>query len=128
MPPAKAPDVTVILLVEDEIVIALGASMVLEDAGYTVHLAPNGSAGLQQAIAMAPDLIMTDQMMPHMDGMTMIRELRQRGITVPILLATSMPEAKLGAGPDRSYDAFLPKPYRDAPLLQVVQRLLEKAR
>ncbi|WP_426162813.1 response regulator transcription factor [Sandarakinorhabdus sp. DWP1-3-1] len=114
-----------ILLVEDEIVIALGTSMMLEDAGYTVHVAPDGQAGLDQALKVEPDLIMTDMMMPRMNGLAMIDELRRRGVTVPIIIATSISEESLRKGDGGSYDAYLGKPYREGPLLALVRQLLD---
>lgn len=115
-----------ILLVEDEMIIALGASMILEDEGYTVLVAPNGEAGLAKTLGLAPDLIMTDHMMPRMDGLTMIRELRARGVTVPIVLASSIPESNMRLNSHRSFDAYLGKPYRDAALIATIARLLDK--
>lgn len=113
-----------ILLVEDEMIIALGTSMLLEDEGHTVLLAPDGQAGVAQAIESTPDLIMTDYMMPRMDGLAMIRELRSRGMTIPILLATSIPEENIKGNPHRLYDAYLAKPYAETALLEVICRLL----
>lgn len=113
-----------ILLVEDEMVIALGTSMLLEDEGHTVILASDGEAGIAQAIETTPDLIMTDYMMPRMDGLAMIRELRSRGMTVPIVLATSIPEASIEEPPRRLYDAYLSKPYGESALLEVIRHLL----
>jgi len=114
-----------ILLVEDEIVISLYTSMVLEDAGYTVYCAANGEAGLVKVVETQPDLIVTDYMMPRMDGMAMIRELRTSGVTVPIVLATSISEDIFKKEEDRGYDAYIGKPYRESSLLGIVQSLLK---
>jgi CheY-like chemotaxis protein len=113
-----------ILIVEDEMIIALWASMILEDEGHTIFLAPNGEAGLVTALAENPDLIITDYMMPRMDGLTMIEKLRSYGVTVPIVLATSIPETSLTENSHRSFDAYLGKPFYDEALLQTIADLL----
>lgn len=115
-----------ILLVEDEIVIALGIQMVLEDAGYSVVIASNGEEGLTQALEVKPDLIVTDYMMPRMNGLELIAALRSRNVTIPIVLATSIGEERVQANPHRLYDAYLGKPCTDDALLGVVRRLLLK--
>lgn len=113
-----------ILVVEDEVVIAFGACMILEDAGHCVVVAYDGEAGLMEAAASTPDLVLTDYMMPRMDGLRMIDALRKAGLTMPIILATAVLECNL---PDRAgqvYDAFLRKPYRGEALVGAVDRLL----
>jgi CheY-like chemotaxis protein len=115
-----------ILLVDDEMIIALGASMILEDAGHTVLHASNGEAGLAKALEATPDLIMTDYMMPRMDGLQMINELRSRGVTVPIILSTSVRESNLQLHSHRTFDAYLGKPYQDEALLETIARLLDQ--
>ncbi len=113
-----------ILLVEDEILISLNSSMLLEDEGFAVDVAFNGEQGLDLALARSPDLIVTDYMMPRMDGLTFIMEARARGVTVPILLTTSMPEKGLSETYRGGHDAYLAKPYNAEQLLALVQRLL----
>lgn len=111
-----------ILLVEDEALISLVASIALEDAGYHVTLAMDGREGLQIALQDQPELIITDFMMPKMSGLELIQRLREAGFSPPIILATSIPEASL---PDRSgYDAYIAKPYREAELLAAVDRIV----
>jgi len=111
-----------ILLVEDEALISLVASIALEDAGYHVTVAMDGREGLQIALQDQPELIITDFMMPKMSGLELIKELREGGFTQPIILSTSIPEASL---PDRSgYDAYIAKPYREADLLAAVDRIV----
>ena len=114
-----------ILLVEDEVVIAMGVSLLLEDEGYEVHLAANGRVGLELAMEQSPDLIITDYMMPRMDGLAMIQALREAGLTTPVILFTSIPEDRLGGNPNASYDAYLSKPVRFDDLIALVRSLLQ---
>lgn len=114
----------VILVVEDEGIIALSASMILEDAGYTVILAYNGEAGLAVALTSSLDLIISDYMMPRMDGIQMIKALREAGNKTPVILATAIPEDRLPSNPHPVYDAYLGKPYNGNALHAAVRRLL----
>ncbi len=66
-----------ILVVEDEPDLREAMVEVLVEAGFNVSAAPDGSAGLESAIAEKPDLILMDLMMPIMDGHEMLRRLRQ---------------------------------------------------
>ncbi|MFN3352165.1 MAG: response regulator [Brevundimonas sp.] len=111
-----------ILLVEDEALIGLVASIALEGAGYHVTLAMDGVEGLQIARQDQPELIITDYMMPRMSGLDLIRELRRGGYMHPIILATSIPEDGLPEQP--GYDAYINKPYGEAQLLAVVASIV----
>jgi DNA-binding response OmpR family regulator len=115
-----------ILVVEDEIVVAMSMEIVLEGEGFAVLLATDGREGLVQVEKETPDLIITDLMMPRMDGVTMIAQLRERGVTSPIVLTTWVPEEKVTSNRHQAYDVFLPKPFSDADLLTVVRRLLPR--
>lgn len=113
---------TTLLFVEDEVVIALAAAMTLEDEGYDVVLAGDGEEGLARVRSDKPDLIITDYMMPRMDGVSMIAALRREGVTTPVVLATSIGKDMIPAGAE--YDAFLRKPYLDQALIDTVRSLL----
>jgi CheY-like chemotaxis protein len=115
-----------VLLVEDEMVIALGTTMILEDAGYSVVHAANGEAGLKKALEINPNLIITDYMMPRMDGLAMIEAIRACGMAVPIILATSVPEANVRRSTPSAFDAYLGKPYSEPALLETIMRLCPK--
>lgn len=113
-----------VLLVEDEVVISLHTSMILEDEGYLVDTAFNGAEGLELVRANPPDLIITDYMMPLMDGLAMITELRAMGWAGPIVLTTSVPEENLPAGYKPAHDAYLAKPYLAEGLIHMVRALI----
>lgn len=113
-----------ILLVDDEAIIAACAAMLLEDAGYSVDTAADGREGVEQAIRQHPDLIVTDFMMPKMNGAAMVQELRARGIVAPVILTTSAREEVVGG---HDYDVYLRKPYFDRELLALVRRFLPQA-
>jgi CheY-like chemotaxis protein len=114
--------VPLILLVEDEVIIAVSTSMLLQDVGYEVAIAPDGAVGLQIAEARLPNLVITDLMLPGMSGFEMIRLLRSRRFGSPIVLATSVPEVQIS---ERLYDAYLTKPYLGSSLFLLVSELLK---
>mgnify|MGYP002784646667 CR=1 FL=1 len=116
-----------ILVVEDEIVVAMSVEMILEAEGYAVVLATDGREGLALAEQEQPDLIITDLMMPRMDGMAMLGRLRAAGVTTPAVLTTWIPEGRLLRNPHGPYDVFLGKPFSDAELIAAVDRLLGAA-
>ena len=96
----------------------------LKKAGHDVTVAENGAAGLQAAREQVPDLVVTDVMMPVMDGVEFIRELRGDPVTAGIpILAASGDTHLAGAA-----DAVLAKPYDDRRLIMLVNSLLEKGR
>lgn len=111
-----------ILIVEDEPLISLVASLALEDAGFHVTVALDGAEGLQIARQDRPELVITDFMMPRMSGLELIRQLREDGFDRPIILATSIPEGSLPDHP--GYDAYLAKPFREAELVAAVDRVM----
>ncbi|HVJ41837.1 MAG TPA: response regulator [Dongiaceae bacterium] len=111
-----------ILVVEDEFLLAAALSAALEDAGYQVTCAANGREGLDQALLSPPDLIITDFMMPRMNGINMIERLRAAGLQLPIILLTAVPKENL---PNAArYDVVIGKPYDEQNLLHAVQTLI----
>ena len=84
-----------ILIVEDEPAMLDVLAAKLAQAGLTVLTAVNGQNGLDMALAQHPDLILLDIIMPVMDGMTMLRELRKDpwGKSVRVMLLTNLSEA-----------------------------------
>ena len=84
---------TRILIVEDEEVICKAYADELRDEGFAILIAKNGQAGLELALREKPDLILLDILMPVMDGLTMMDQLRQKdlyGKNVPIILLTNL--------------------------------------
>ena len=82
-----------ILIVEDEVVVALPLLDTLKKEGFYVVKAKDGEEGLAVALRDRPDLILLDILMPKMDGLTMMKKLRAEnewGKTVPIILLTNL--------------------------------------
>lgn len=115
---------TRVLLVEDEAAVALLISISLEDEGHEVVVCPNGRKGLEAARGAQFDVIVTDFMMPLLDGMEMIRAMRADGITAPIVLTSAIPERRIPGRDSDLYQGFLQKPYHEDRLVDLVERLL----
>lgn len=114
-----------ILVVDDEFGIGEVLEAVLADAGYRVVVATNGRQALVLLAAAPVDLILSDLMMPVMDGPALFAAMQQdEGLrAIPFILMCSLPEAAVA---DRfaGYAAFLHKPFRIPALLTLVERLL----
>src|SRR5437868_3665047 len=117
-----------ILLVEDEEGLILTLTDRLQSEGFDVKTATDGEAGLNLASAENFDLILLDVMLPKKNGYDVCRDLRQKGITTPVLMLTAKGETidkvlglKLGA------DDYLTKPFEVIELLARIEALLRRA-
>lgn len=116
-----------ILTVDDSISIRQMVSHTLKAAGYTVTEAVDGEDGLKKANASSFNLILTDQNMPRMDGVTLIKSLRSvpKYKTVPILmLTTESGDAMKAQGRAAGATGWLVKPFDPVKLLEVVKKVL----
>lgn len=110
-----------ILLVEDEEMVRAVAQRALVRAGYTVVTANHGEDGLEKYAAMAEvDLIITDVMMPNMDGPTMVQDIRRQSEGVPVLFMSGYAEEQLRGSIALANVAFMPKPFSVAQLIDAV--------
>jgi two-component system sensor histidine kinase/response regulator len=112
-----------ILVVDDNPALRELLKMILEGSGYEVSVAPHGGSALAQVQMSPPDLVLTDLMMPVLDGSELVRQLRSNGRTayVPVLVLSSNPNASAIAS---NADAVLGKPFNRAGLLATVKSLL----
>jgi CheY-like chemotaxis protein len=113
-----------ILVVDDEPDQRFLLRRIFERAGHQVADAGNGAAALRAARDSPPDLVVTDIMMPVMDGVELIRRLRSEPATagIPVLAASGDSHVAEGA------DAIVPKPYEWQHLLTVADALLKEGR
>lgn len=117
-----------ILIVEDSPDVARWQMRQL-GGGYVFYFASNGAEGLRVAEDVVPDLIISDVMMPVMDGVEMCRKIRDSEILnhIPVLMVTARTghEEKM-EGLKAGADAYLEKPYREEELAVRVKQLLEQ--
>jgi CheY-like chemotaxis protein len=120
---------TTILVIDDELPMRRLLFRVLTAAGYTVHLAADGKAGIALCHEVHPALVVTDIVMPEMEGIETIRELRRNGLSVPILaISGGGPPLYLRAAAGLGATAALPKPFAADDLLTTVTKLLDAAK
>lgn len=116
-----------ILIVEDELPIALGLEEDLRRQGHHTEVAADGDAGLRCGRNKSWDLILLDVMLPKLDGFEVCRELRRAGITTPILMLTArVQEAEKVFGLDLGADDYLTKPFGIHELRARVRALLRR--
>ena len=118
-----------ILLVEDEPSLVLTLTDRLVSEGYQVETAGDGEEGLSRALEGSFDLILLDVMLPGRDGFEVCRELRSRGVEIPIVMLTARGQVvdrvvglKLGA------DDYVTKPFEMIELLARMEALFRRAR
>ena len=117
-----------ILLIEDEAGLIITLTDRLQSEGFEVKTATDGEIGLALALAENFDLIILDVMLPKKNGLDVCRDLRQKGISTPILMLTAKGEIldkvlglKLGA------DDYLTKPFEVIELLARIEALLRRS-
>jgi len=116
-----------ILLVEDEKKVASFIKKGLEEELYEVDTAANGKEGLELGLSDEYDLIVSDIMMPLMNGLQLTKELRKNKITTPILLLTVKDGTKDKVeGLDSGADDYLSKPFAFEELTARVRALLRR--
>ncbi|PNU19230.1 DNA-binding response regulator [Geothermobacter hydrogeniphilus] len=116
-----------ILVVEDEKKVASFIKRGLEEENFSVDVAGDGEEGLTLAQSNRYDLILMDLMLPKMDGLSVVRELRAREITTPVLCLTAKDTVEdIVSGLDSGSDDYLTKPFAFAELLARVRALLRR--
>jgi DNA-binding response OmpR family regulator len=120
---------TRVLIVEDNEGLAFGLRNNLEIDGYGVDVAADGPSGLAAARRLRPDLIVLDLMLPGMDGYRLLRQLREDGQTVPVLILTARgEEADKVRGFRLGADDYVTKPFGVLELLARIEALLRRAK
>jgi DNA-binding response OmpR family regulator len=118
-----------ILIIEDEESILMALEDNLQLDGYEVSNARDGEQGLFMAKEQACDLIILDIMLPKMNGFEVCKQLRQAGITTPILMLTAKSqEVDKVLGLELGADDYVTKPFSSRELIARVKALLRRAK
>ncbi len=116
-----------ILIIEDEEDLVKGLKLNLADEGYEVGWASNGEDGLRKALEGAHDLIILDIMLPKMNGLDICRELRQKNISIPIIMLTAKgEEIDKVVGLEIGADDYMTKPFSIRELLARIKAHLRR--
>ncbi len=117
-----------VLLIEDEPGLVLTLTDRLTSEGYDVESALDGPAGLSRATSEKWDLILLDVMLPGMNGFDVVKEIRQKKVTAPVIMLTARGQVvdkvlglKLGA------DDYLTKPFETLELLARIEAQIRRA-
>ena len=123
--PKSLPGRALVLLVEDDRALRRYLEIVLERAGYNVISAGNGLEAMKLALMSAIDIVVTDAMMPDLNGYELCRFLKNspQFSHLPIVLLSAR-ERKEGSWESEQADAFLSKPVSAADLTGCLERLL----
>jgi len=116
-----------ILIIEDEIHLAEALTQILKKHNYSVDAAHDGQSGLDNALSGIYDLILLDIMLPEMDGMTVLKELRGEGIASSVILLTAKGETsdKI-SGLDYGADDYVAKPFSTGELLARIRAVMRR--
>ena len=110
-----------VLVVDDETAILSFYSYVLASEGYEVDRAVDGDEGWKMLQKHSYDLLITDQSMPGLSGTELFRNVRAKGMELPVILATGVTPVRDEGLP---FDAILVKPFPAIKLLQMVKQVL----
>jgi two-component system OmpR family response regulator len=117
-----------ILLIEDDVKVASLVTRGLKEAGFAVDRATDGEEGLRMALKEPYDTAIVDIMLPKLDGLSLIKELRREKVNIPILILSAKRSVDDRVeGLQRGSDDYLTKPFALSELLARVQALIRRA-
>jgi two-component system OmpR family response regulator len=117
-----------ILLVEDDVKIASFVEKGLRAAGYAVDHAPDGETGLHLALTEPYDAAIVDIMLPKLDGLSLIKQMREKKINTPVIVLSAKDSVDDRVkGLQTGSDDYMTKPFAFSELLARVQALIRRA-
>ena len=117
-----------VLLVDDEQAITDALAPCLRRCGFVVHVAPDGERALLVHDRVRPDIVVSDVLMPRMDGRELVRRIRARGGWTPIILLTQIDVShECSAALDEGADDYLSKPFDPQELVSRIRAVLRRA-
>src|SRR6185503_19793122 len=118
-----------VLVVDDEPGLRQRLRLLLTDSGYTVTAEQNGRRALERATSEPFDLVLCDVRMPEMDGLTFLRNYRERGGSALVIMMSAYggEDAAIAAMKEGAYD-YLPKPFRPDEVVLTLRKAEERER
>jgi DNA-binding response OmpR family regulator len=118
-----------VLIVEDEVKVASFISKGLEEEGYNVEVAYDGKKGIELIQGSTYDIVLLDLMIPEVDGLEVLKNIRAWGINTPVLIITAKSSKEdVIKGLDTGSDDYLTKPFSFEELLARIRALLRRSR
>jgi two-component system, NtrC family, response regulator HydG len=116
-----------ILVVDDEASARSGLERLLQQEGFSVKTAEDGAIALRVAAEFAPDVVVTDLKMPEMDGMELLKHLREQDHDLPVIMATAFGDLSSAVAAMRAgADDYLTKPIDIEALVLSIERTMER--
>jgi two-component system OmpR family response regulator len=116
-----------ILVIEDDVETAGYLRKGLNESGHVVDHAASGPDGLSMALADTYDALIVDRMLPGLDGLTLIKSLREQGITAPVLILSALGQVNDRVrGLKAGGDDYLVKPFAFSELLARLEALVRR--
>ena len=116
-----------ILIVEDDPKTAALLSSTLRQEEFEVSRVDDGESGLERALAGGIDALVVDIMLPRRDGLSLVRAMRQKGCTAPVIMLSARGEVEQRVeGLNAGADDYLPKPFAMSELLARLRSLLRR--
>jgi CheY-like chemotaxis protein len=127
-PPKTKPGSLRILVVDDESIMRTLMTTVLVKSGYQVESAEDGAVAWEALQAEPYDLLITDQNMPKITGIELVRNMRSAHMALPaVMVAGVVPEDELAQDPSLQFSATLSKPFELSDFLDTVSNVLHVA-
>ncbi|WP_379137380.1 response regulator transcription factor [Paenibacillus sp. sgz500958] len=116
-----------ILIVEDELHLAEALTQILKKHNYSVDAVHDGRSGLDFALSGIYDLLLLDIMMPELDGIQVLKKLRNEGVATPVIFLTAKGEiTDMVTGLDFGADDYIAKPFSSEELLARIRAVLRR--
>jgi two-component system OmpR family response regulator len=116
-----------LLIIEDERKTAALLGSTLRQEGFEVVYAHDGAAGLKVALEQSFDALLVDIMLPKLDGLSLVKQLRAQGDTTPVIMLSARGEVEQRVeGLDAGADDYLPKPFAMSELMARLRSLLRR--
>jgi two-component system alkaline phosphatase synthesis response regulator PhoP len=119
---------TTILIIDDEENIRHLVEAYLQAEGYTIHMAADGTQGLAAFRRHRPDLVVLDVMLPGMDGLTLLQQIRRESDVYVLMLTAKSEETDRVIGLTVGADDYLTKPFSPRELVARVKAILRRGR
>ncbi|MEI6180251.1 MAG: response regulator [Chloroflexales bacterium] len=116
-----------IFIIDDDLALQTVLEYALRSAGYNVVLAPDGEEGLRQLETLTPDLVISDIMMPNMDGVEVFQQLKERlqDQGIPIMIMTALNRKPWFADLEAEGAVILQKPFEVERLIAMINLSLD---